>query len=125
MANELKLSQISVVMLGVKDVKRSIEFYRDKLGLVLQNQFEVFAFFQAGGVTLVLTQALLRGGPVVVGTQEIVFGVEGVRETHDALIARGVAFTQDPRVVNPPMWAANFNDPDGHHLSIYGPERKA
>jgi predicted lactoylglutathione lyase len=22
------------------------------------------------------------------------------------------------------LWAANFDDPDGHHLSIFGPEHK-
>jgi hypothetical protein len=25
--------------------------------------------------------------------------------------------------VSGPMWAANFRDPDGHGLSIFGPER--
>ena len=125
MANDLKLSKISVVMLGVKDVKKSIAFYRDALGLTLQNQFEVFAFFAAGGVTLVLTEAIVRNGIVTVGSAEIVFGVEGVREAHEALGARGVSFTQEPRAVNPPMWAANFNDPDGHRLSIFGPKSAA
>ena len=50
--------------------------------------------------------------------------VDDVRAAHAALRERGVAFTVEPRAVNPPMWAANFNDPDGHRLSIYGPEKK-
>lgn len=125
MANELKLSQISVVMLGVKDLPKSVAFYRDTLGLTLQTQFEGFAFFAGGGVTLVLSLPLARNSSSVVGATEVVFGVEGVREMYESLRARGVSFTQEPRVVNPPMWAANFNDPDGHRLSVYGPERKA
>ena len=43
----------------------------------------------------------------------------------EALAARGVEFTHEPRNVTGPLWAANFNDPDGHKLSVFGPERKA
>jgi predicted enzyme related to lactoylglutathione lyase len=52
----------------------------------------------------------------------VVFGVESVRATHDMLSKRGVAFINEPRIVDGTNWAANFNDPDGHLLSIFGPE---
>jgi len=36
----------------------------------------------------------------------------------------GVCFTGELRNVTGARWAANCDDPDGHHLSIFGPEDK-
>jgi len=120
----MKLERIGVVMLGVTDVARAVEFYRDKLGMTVQHQNAEFAFLNGGGVTLALALPLAKNSPQMVGATEIVFSVEDVRAAYEALRARGVEFIIEPRVVNPPMWAANFTDPDGHRLSIFGPERK-
>jgi catechol 2,3-dioxygenase-like lactoylglutathione lyase family enzyme len=122
--NELdfKLTQIGIVMLGATNTARSIAFYRDKLGLTLKGQNEGFAFLDGGGVTLCLSESLARVSNPVAGATEVVFSVGDVRGAHEALRARGVEFTHEPRTVTGPMWAANFNDPDGHKLSIFGPE---
>jgi len=119
------LQRIGVLMLGVKDLRRAVAFYRDTLGLSLLQEIPGFAFMDGGGLTLALSEPLARNSPQMVGATEIVFSVEDVRAAYQALRGRGVEFTIQPRVVNPPMWAANFNDPDGHRLSIFGPERKA
>ena len=34
----------------------------------------------------------------------------------------GVEFLREPSNVTGDSWAANFRDPDGHLLSIFGPE---
>ena len=120
----MKLTQVGVVMLGVKDLARSVAFYRDTLGLPLAQQIPGFAFFNAGGFTLALSEPLAKNSASLVGATEIVFSVEDVREAHTRLRERGVAFTVEPRVVTGTMWAANFNDPDGHRLSVFGPEKK-
>ncbi|HEV2423475.1 MAG TPA: VOC family protein [Terriglobia bacterium] len=121
--SEFKLSQIGVIMLGVKDVKRAVEFYRDKLGLSMTSSFEGFAFLGTAGATLVLSEALARAtGGAAAGATEVVFSVPDVRAAYEALRARGVKFTIGPRVVSGPMWAANFRDPHGHGLSVFGPE---
>jgi len=122
---KFQLSQIGIMMLGVAELKRSLPFYQDKLGLNLKSQNEGFAFLDTGGVTLCLSEALARHGGPIAGATEVVFSVENVRAAHKALAARGVTFTQEPRNVTGPLWAANFNDPDGHKLSIFGPEGKA
>ena len=121
---DFKLSQISHVMLGVSKLAPAIAFYRDALGLAMQHQFEGFAFFAAGSITLALSEGLAQARPEKAGAVEIVFGVDDVRAAHAALAARGVGFTQEPRNVTGAMWAANFADPDGHLLSIFGPEHK-
>jgi catechol 2,3-dioxygenase-like lactoylglutathione lyase family enzyme len=117
-----RLSRVGTILLGVRQAARSIAFYRDTLGLPLTAQFEGFAFFNAGGVTLALSEALARAIPQIAGAIEVVFAVEGVRQAHKSLSEKGVSFTIEPRQVAGPNWAANFQDPDGHHLSVFGPE---
>ncbi len=124
MSSEVKLGQITTVLLGVKDVKRSLEFYRDKLGLAVRAQFEGFAFLDTGATMLVLSEGLVRATGKGAGATEIVFGADGVREHYQALKGKGVEFMNEPRVISGPQWGANFRDPDGHVLSILGPETR-
>lgn len=119
---ELKLSEITSVMLGVRDLKASLEFYRDKLGLRVKMQEPQLGLLDAGPVTLGLSPGHVRIAPQVNGATEVVFHVENVRAARQALIDRGVAFMNEPRQVTPTEWAAHFRDPDGHLLSIFGPE---
>jgi predicted enzyme related to lactoylglutathione lyase len=118
-----QLSRVGTILLGVKDVGRAMAFYRDTLGLPLTAHFETFAFFNAGGVTLALSEGLARAVPQIGEAVEVVFAVESVRDAYEALKAKGVAFHMEPRVVAGPNWAANFDDLDGHHLSVFGPEK--
>ncbi|HEV3218342.1 MAG TPA: VOC family protein [Candidatus Acidoferrales bacterium] len=118
-------TKISHVMLGVESTARALEFYRDKLGLSVQSEHPGFAFLDAGGFTLALSEGLARASETRVGATELVFGVEDVTAAYESLKSKGVVFTHEPRAVAGPMFAANFTDPDGHRLSIFGPERKA
>jgi len=122
MTPPLKLEKIGIIMLGVKNMEASLAFYRDKLGMTVQFGNPEFSFLDGGGVTLALSLPIAKNSPAMVGATEIVFNVAGVRAAYSALRAQGVEFFIEPRVVNPPMWAANFADPDGHRFSIYGPE---
>ncbi|MGE5321370.1 MAG: VOC family protein [Actinomycetota bacterium] len=119
---ELKLSEVTSIMLGVRDLNASLEFYRDKLGLPVKMQEAQLALLDAGPVTLGLSPGHVRLAPQVNGATEIAFRVENVRSARQALIDRGVAFMNEPRQVTPSDWAAHFRDPDGHLLSIFGPE---
>lgn len=109
-------------MLGATDLQRSVAFYRDRLGLQIAGEHPGFAFFDAGGITLGLSTGLAQAVTTGPGDVELVFGVHHVRTEFQALQSRGVEFTVEPRAVNGPNWAANFKDPDGHILSIYGAE---
>jgi catechol 2,3-dioxygenase-like lactoylglutathione lyase family enzyme len=117
---DYKLTQVSVVMLGVHDVARSLAFYRDKLGLKVQREIPGFAFVDAGAVTLCLSEPAAKVRGQVVGAGEIVFSVEDVTVAYQALRWKGVQFTHEPRSVTPTTRVANFDDPDGNHLSIAG-----
>ncbi len=119
---DFKLSNIGVVMLGTSDPDASVAFYRDTLGLQLTGLHGGFAFFDGGGVSLVLSPELGSPGKDSAKTAEVVFSVEHVREAYEALKSKGVEFRVEPRAVTGPMWATDFRDPDGHVLSIFGPE---
>ncbi len=121
--SDCTLTQISNVMLGTTDLARSLAFYRDTLGLAVQFEMPGFVFLNAGGVTLSLSEAHAKLATPVAGGTEIVFGVADVTAAHEALRARGVEFLNAPRNVTGDQWAANFRDPDGHLLSVYGPEK--
>lgn len=119
---QVQLCRIASVMLGVRDLTNSLIFYREKLGLKIKMQEPQLALLDAGPVTLGLSPGHVRLAPQVNGATEIVFQVDNVRATRQALIERGVAFMNEPRQVTPTEWAAHFRDPDGHLLSIFGPE---
>ena len=57
---ELKLSRVVSLMLGVRDLNASIEFYRDKLGLKVKLQEPQLALLDAGPVTLGLSPGHVR-----------------------------------------------------------------
>jgi predicted enzyme related to lactoylglutathione lyase len=122
--SSLKLSHISNIMLGVRDLAHSVAFYWDTLGLTVRQQVPGFAFLGGGGVILALSEELAKALPQSGSSVVIVFSVDDVRSPHEELAARKIHFTQEPRNITGNLRAANFDDPDGHHLSIFGPERK-
>lgn len=80
------------------------------------------ALLNAGPIVLGLSTGHVRMAPHVAGATEVVFQVEHVRAAWEALKNQGVEFVNEPRQVTPNDWAAHFRDPDGHLLSIFGPE---
>jgi catechol 2,3-dioxygenase-like lactoylglutathione lyase family enzyme len=103
-----------ISMLGVRDLPQALSFYKEKLALEVIMLEPQLALLQCGTVMLGLSR--------VVGATEVVFRVETVRATHKALIAQGVSFATEPHQATPTDWVAHFRDPDGHLLSIFGPE---
>jgi len=122
MTGTVQLSRITSIMLGVRDLPQALAFYKEKLGLTVIMQEPSLALLQCGGVMLGLSRGHVNLAPHVAGATEVVFGVESVRATYKALSAQGVIFMSEPRQATPTDWVAHFKDPDGHILSIFGPE---
>jgi len=122
MAQAFQLSRISNIMLGVRDLEKALAFYSGTLGLPVIMQETQIALLNAGPIGLGLSTSHTRMAPHVAGATEVVFQVEHVRAAKEALKAQGVEFLNEPRQVTPTDWAAHFRDPDGHLLSIFGPE---
>ncbi|HEV7397940.1 MAG TPA: VOC family protein [Pyrinomonadaceae bacterium] len=96
-------NQIDYTMIIVSDMDRSVEFYRDKLGIPLKFQSPEWTEFQTGATTLAL-----HGGGVSqpqgangdpskqAGTCSIGFNVPDVDQTFEELKAKGVFFVMPP-----------------------------
>jgi catechol 2,3-dioxygenase-like lactoylglutathione lyase family enzyme len=117
-----QLSRISNIMLGVRDLEKALAFYNGKLGLPVTMQLAQLALLNSGPVTLGLSTGHTRMAPHVAGATEVVFQVEHVRAAYAALQQQGITFMNEPRQATPTDWVAHFRDPDGHLLSIFGPE---
>jgi predicted enzyme related to lactoylglutathione lyase len=115
-------SQVSIIVLGVTDVARSADFYRNTLELAVMGQTEGLAFVSTAGVTLMLSKDLGNAFKPLAGAMEIVFPVESVTASYTALGERGASFINRPHPVTPEAWAATFTDPDGHKLTLFGPQ---
>lgn len=113
---------ISHVMLGVADVDRAVEFYQGVLERPAQFQMEGFAFIDGGGVTIGLSRELGKVRTPIAGAFELVFRVDSVTASSDALKAKGVTMLREPRQLNAQDWGATFEDPDGHYLTVMGPK---
>ena len=113
--------RLGTLMLGVRDMARSLAYYRDTLGLAVRFASDEFAFLDAGGVSLVLRAAPGLATPADETWAEAVFSVEDIDAAHASLRDRGVVFRVAPRLVTGDRLAADFRDPDGHVLSIFGP----
>ena len=117
----MTITGIANVMLGAADLDRARTFYRDTLGLAVKQEIPGFVFLETGPVTLCLSAAHARLAEHP-GPTEVVLSVGSVRDAYEALREKGVAFLREPANVTGESWAANFRDPDGHLLSIFGPE---
>jgi predicted enzyme related to lactoylglutathione lyase len=116
------MSKITLIALGVSDLPKSIAFYRDNAGFELQNQFGSIAFFSGGPITLMLNEELHRPDRPLAGAMEIVLAVDSVAASYRSFAERGCTFVNEPREVTPGSWATTFTDPDGHWLTLFGPQ---
>ena len=121
------LSRIHQISMRVHDVDRAVRFYRDTLGL--QFLFAVpprLAFFDCGGVRLMLSTpepGFDHPGSIVY------FAVEDIRQLHETLKARGVAFRSEPHKIatlaDREVWLADFEDTEGNTLALMSEPRIA
>jgi lactoylglutathione lyase len=94
--------QIDYTMVIVSDMERSIEFYRDKLGIPLKFQSPDWTEFLTGTTTLALHGGGVPQSPRAgsadkdAGTCSIGFNVEDVDKTYEELRAKGINFVMPP-----------------------------
>lgn len=115
-------TKVSMIMLGVEHVGRSVEFYRDVVGLRIQSESPEFAFVDAGTIAIGLNLPLGRHVQPRAGATELVFPVTSVTASQAALAHRGCRFLNEARAVTAGNWAVSFADPDGHRLTLFGPK---
>jgi methylmalonyl-CoA/ethylmalonyl-CoA epimerase len=119
------LSQIGQIAINVQDVERATAFYRDTLGMRFLFAFPGLAFFDCGGVRLMLTRA---EDPKLDHPASILYYcVADIEATHQALAARGVRFEQGPHLVarmpDHELWLADFYDSEENLLALMAEKR--
>ncbi|HVZ18200.1 MAG TPA: VOC family protein [Terriglobales bacterium] len=112
-------------MIYCKDVRRSLGFYRDLLGLNLIEDFQhegasIYARLKApGGDGTIALHLAGPGTPIASEGVRLYFEIREVDDFCRKLQAKGFYITQMPRVM-PWGWRhAYLNDPDGHEISLY------
>ena len=112
-----KLQQIALVQ---HDVATAVPFYRDGLGLPLQFEMNGLAFFDAGGVRLMLSPA--SHAEFDHPNSILYFDVPDCRAAHEALKARGVPFDDEPHLVGKTatheIWMCFCRDPERNMIGI-------
>lgn len=112
-----RLGQIANV---VHDVDASVQFYRDRLGLKLLFQVPGMAFFDFGGVRLMLSKAEKpeQNHP----GSFLYLKVEDLEATYRTLKERQVTFIDTPHLVakmkDHELWMTFFEDPDKNPLAL-------
>lgn len=107
------------VNLYVSDLARSVEFFRETLGLEMQFSDESFGYasFDAGPVRMGLAQVDVTDeeSRALVGRQTgFGFMVPDLAAAHEDLAARGVPFPMEPEKQPWGGFMALFEDPDGN-----------
>lgn len=109
----------------VGDIDRAIAFFRDVLGLPLTARFGDLAFFDLGGVRLLVS----RTEGAAVSNSVLYFAVDDPHATKAVLESRGVDFVDDPHVIfddaagtfgepGHAEWMTFFHDPEGNLLAL-------
>jgi methylmalonyl-CoA/ethylmalonyl-CoA epimerase len=114
------LSRIGQIAVPVHDVAAATAFYRDVLGMRFLFDAPGLAFFDCGGVRLMLTRP---ESPELDHPASILYyQVDDVPAAYEALRARGVVFEGEPHIVHKAedhdLWMAAFRDPAANLLAI-------
>lgn len=115
------IESLGQIALTVRDVDRSVAFYRDVLELpFLFAPAPSLAFLMLGEVRLMLSAP---EGEFAPGSSTVLYlRVSDIESEHSALAARGVAFIDTPHLVarmpDHELWMCFFRDPDGHTLAL-------
>jgi predicted enzyme related to lactoylglutathione lyase len=120
MSNDVLLNRIGQIAITVSDLPRAVACYRDQLGL--QHLFSTgqMAFFECGGVRLMLAKP---EAPEFDHRSSIIyFAVPDIHRTSAAMRERGVRFVDEPHIVadmgSYDLWMSGFRDSEDNYLCL-------
>ena len=116
----MHLTQIGQIAVNITDVDRAVRFYRDALGLRFLFQAGSLAFFDCGGVRLMLSPAekaeFDHPGSI------LYYRVADIEAAHADLTGRGVAFIDQPHLIHKApdhdLWMTFFHDTEGNTAAL-------
>ena len=115
----LSFSSIGQVALTITDLARAVRFYRDILGMKFLFEASGMAFFDCGGVRLMLTRP---EKPEATYSSIIYYKTGDIQAASEQLKSRGVGFESEPtmiaRLPDHELWMAFFRDSEGNLLAL-------
>jgi catechol 2,3-dioxygenase-like lactoylglutathione lyase family enzyme len=120
---ELSLGPIGQIARAVKDLAEAERFYRDVLGMRHLFSAGKLAFFDCGGVRLMLEDRSIIDNPDLHNDSVLYFRVPDIHAAQQELERRGVTFTGAPHMIykHPDgleEWLTFFHEPGGALLSL-------
>ena len=112
------LTEVGQIAVTVEDVERATAFYRDVLGVPFLFDAPGLAFFDLGGVRLMLSR------PEGVGPSSslLYFWAADIQASYETLLSHGVDFIETPQVVhrtdNYELSIGSFYDSEGNVMAI-------
>ena len=115
-----QLAAIGQIAMIAKDVNRATAFYRDRLGMKFLFEFPGLAFFDCGGVRLMISKPekpeFDHPGSI------LYYKVNDIERAHADLSEKGVEFTDAPHLIaklpDHELWMAFFKDSEGNTLAL-------
>jgi len=122
----LGIARLGQVAISVHDLTRAIAFYRDTLGLPLLFTAGKLAFFDCGGVRLMLD---VPEKPEFDHPSSILyFVVPDISSAHRQMLASGVHFQDQPHIIakmpNHDLWMTFFHDSEQNLLALMSEVRR-
>ena len=121
-AAPLGITGVGQVAINVRDVQRAVDFYRDVLGLRFLFQIPNAAFFDCGGLRLMLGTA---EKPEFDHPASILYyRVDDIQAAFASLIGRGVRSEGDPHLIarmpDHDLWMAFLRDSEDNPFALMG-----
>ena len=114
------ITRIGQIAVTARDLGRAVRFYRDTLGLPLLFEVSGMAFFDCGGVRLLL--GIPQAPEFHAPSSLIYYVVDDIQAAAETLRARGVTFVTAPqrvaRLERHDLWLAAFRDSEGNVLEL-------
>lgn len=120
------IQSIGQIAINVHDTNRAVEFYRDVLGLKLLFTAGQLAFFDCGGVRLMLSPP---SSPEYDHPSSILyFKVDDIQSAYERLVQMNVKTEGEPQLVakmpDHDLWLVGFRDTEGNVMEFMSEVRR-
>ena len=116
----LGITRVGQVAINAHDVGRATAFYRDVLGLRFLFAAGQLAFFDCGGVRLMLDKA--EKPEFDHPSSVLYFSVPDIQTAHRRLVDAGVAIVAEPNIIakmaDHDLWMSFFRDTEGNVMAL-------
>jgi methylmalonyl-CoA/ethylmalonyl-CoA epimerase len=117
---KVALDRIGQIAINAKDIGRAVKFYRDTLGMRFLFEFPNLAFFDCGGVRLMLSGA--ESAEFDHPGSVIYYKVADLTASYDSLKKLGAEFIDAPHLVaklpDHDLWMVFLRDSEGNTLAL-------